>query len=49
MKSTLVSNSEISYKTPGEFEENRFEKFTMIFQKKREASAIVSMRNCSID
>jgi glucosamine-6-phosphate deaminase len=43
MKSTLVSNSEISYKTPGEFEETRFEKIhNVIFQKARQASAIVS-------
>jgi glucosamine-6-phosphate deaminase len=43
MKSTSVSNTDVSYRTPGQFEETRFEKIhNVIFQKPRQASVIVA-------
>jgi glucosamine-6-phosphate deaminase len=43
MKSTSVNNTDVSYSTPGQFEETRFEKIhNVIFQKSRQASVIVA-------
>jgi glucosamine-6-phosphate deaminase len=43
MKSTAVNNMDVSYSTPGQFEETRFEKIhNVIFHKSRQASVIVA-------